>query len=297
MSSARSCPGLVAEVHPPLLDQRRGLGAAVERLAPEDLAVAGANRERLARREADAVEDALEVGRRRSVQGCELLLPDHLPGLRGQADVDAVVVDEVEAAVDDDRRELDQLVALPLPDLPEGRPNPRRVEELAASDVVAVARPVDGLGRLRLLLLAGALLASEGGVGVGNVVGTLEQRERGRDDGRGESKRRRTRDGPLGTGHLPPNGQDPLHRRTQHPTEAGPRQRASSPHIAPAWAGGSAWLGLGLAEHPPIRPDLKGFGQRDSLAAQTISSYLGNARSSTSLPPNASKRVSCPAPS
>ena len=52
---------------------------------------------------------------------------------------------------------------------------------MAAAGVVAVPGPVDGLGGLGILLLARALLSGEGRIGIGDVVGPLQQSEGRRD--------------------------------------------------------------------------------------------------------------------
>ena len=94
-----------------------------------------------------------------------------LPVSASSATGGAVVVDEVELAADEDRRELEQRPLGVAPHLAEGGLHAPRRQVAGAGRVEAEERPVDRLPRLQL----GRFLRAEGGVGVVDVGRALEQ--------------------------------------------------------------------------------------------------------------------------
>ena len=154
--------GLAADDHVAADHDRRGLAAPRQRIAPQQLAVLRAQRQRFALVDAggalqgDRVDDPVRVGRRRRPEGADLLLPLDLARVGAQRVKERVLVLEVEGAVGDDRRELEQLAGLEAPfGGVERRLDPLGRQIPAALLVVAVDRPVDSL---HLLGVRGRLL-------------------------------------------------------------------------------------------------------------------------------------------
>src|SRR4029079_327258 len=85
----------------------RGLRPPRQRPVPEDLPVAGVELDDVARDQVDDVERVPGGGRRGGVEAADPAFPDQLAGIRVESAGPAAVVDEIEPAVDVDRRELE----------------------------------------------------------------------------------------------------------------------------------------------------------------------------------------------
>ncbi len=177
-----------AEVDGAADHQRRGLGPPRQRLFPDDPAGVGVELDDVARDQVDDVEAVLGVGRRGGVEATDPALPDRLAGIGVERVGPAAVVDEVEAAVDVDRRELEQGPVGEAPEFAEGRLDPLHRQVAGAGAVVAEHRPVDGLSLSRPLRGLLRLFRLEGDRGVVDVAGALQQLvadRRGTEDERG----------------------------------------------------------------------------------------------------------------
>ena len=129
----------------------------------------------------------MRVGGRGGAEAADVLLPLDLALVGAQRVEQRVLVLEVERALGDDRRELEQLAGLKAPlGGVEGRLHPLGRQIAGALGVVAVERPVDGLHLLgagrRLLLALERARRRAAAVGV-----ALERRRRRRRRRRGRS--------------------------------------------------------------------------------------------------------------
>jgi hypothetical protein len=119
---------------------------------------------------------------RRGDAAADVELPRALPGLRVHGEHHARVVREVEPAVGDRGRELEQLARAEEPDAAVGRPQIVGADAVALG-VVAVERPRDLVeralrrrrrGRLWLLLLGRDELLGRGAANVGGLLALVE---------------------------------------------------------------------------------------------------------------------------
>ncbi len=159
-----------AEVDGAADDDRRGLGPARQRPFPDRLPGAGVELDDVAGVQVDDVEPVFGVGGRGGVEVPDPPFPEELPGVGVEGAGPAAVVDEVEAAGDVDRRELEQRPAGVAPEFAERRLDALGGQVPGARPVEPEERPVD---RFRLRLRR--LLRLERDVGVVDVGGALEQ--------------------------------------------------------------------------------------------------------------------------
>lgn len=134
---------LATEVDGTADHQRRGLGPAGQRPFPDLLAGAGVELDDVAGLEIDDVEAVAGVGRRGGVEAADPPFPEDVAVFGLEREGEAGVVDGVEAAVDEDRRELEQGAVGVAPDFVVGRPHAPDRQVAGAGAVEPEEGPVD----------------------------------------------------------------------------------------------------------------------------------------------------------
>jgi hypothetical protein len=132
-----------AEVDGAADHDRRGLGPPRQRAFPDHPAGPRVQLDDVAGDEVDDVEAVAGVGRRGGVEATDPPFPEDVavPGVEGEGE--PRVVDRVEAAAGEDRRELEQRSVRVAPDFLVGRAHPPHRQVLGAGAVEAEDRPVD----------------------------------------------------------------------------------------------------------------------------------------------------------
>ncbi len=140
-----------AEVDGPADHHRRGLGPARQRAFPDDRAGAGVQLDDVAGVEIDDVEAVAGVGGRGGVEVADPPFPEFVAVAGVEREGEAGVVDRVEAAVDVDRRELEQRALRVAPHFFVGGLHPLYRQVTGAGAVEAEEGPADPPVRFRLL--------------------------------------------------------------------------------------------------------------------------------------------------
>ncbi len=140
-----------AEVNGAADHHRRGLGPARQRPFPDNRAGAGVELDDVAGVEVDDVEAVAGVGRRGGVEVADPPFPEFVPVAGVEREGEAGVVDRVEAAVDVDRRELEQRPLRVAPHFFVRRPHTLHRQVAGAGAVEAEQGPADPPVRFRLL--------------------------------------------------------------------------------------------------------------------------------------------------